>query len=256
MHRIFGQEQSNASNANSRLGFLRERRCLAPLAMNGDDFDDTLVTRSLSYYKIPKQLLKLSVLKLDGSQFDVHVAKNAKVEELKQTIEELFTSSPKEPEDKISWSQVWGHFCLCYEGRKLINDKASIESFGIKDGNQIQFIRHMSINCLSPRRKSKNHSGTCKRDSTLSRESNAYEESGQTNSDDTNEDDNQEQFKHSSYEDQEEIPLPEFKLANFLRGWLSYSRLWGTSKKVSEGRNPPSRFARHFLGGTPRMIRL
>ncbi|KAF5739080.1 hypothetical protein HS088_TW12G00278 [Tripterygium wilfordii] len=90
----------------------------------------------------------------------------------------------------------------------------------------------------------------------LSRESNAYEESGQTNSDDTNEDDNQEQFKHSSYEDQEEIPLPEFKLANFLRGWLSYSRLWGTSKKVSEGRNPPSRFARHFLGGTPRMIRL
>ncbi|GAA0139160.1 hypothetical protein LIER_00765 [Lithospermum erythrorhizon] len=31
---------------------------------------------------------------------------------------------------------VWRHFCLCYEGQKLINHKACIGSYGIKDGDQ------------------------------------------------------------------------------------------------------------------------
>ncbi|KAG9150937.1 hypothetical protein Leryth_003053 [Lithospermum erythrorhizon] len=42
-------------------------------------------------------------------------------------------------------SMVWRHCCLCCEGQKLINDKACIGSYGIKDGDQLQFIRHMTI---------------------------------------------------------------------------------------------------------------
>jgi len=34
-------------------------------------------------------------------------------------------------------SLVWGHFCLCYEGEKLIDDKAYIRVVGIKDGDQV-----------------------------------------------------------------------------------------------------------------------
>jgi U11/U12 small nuclear ribonucleoprotein SNRNP25 len=32
---------------------------------------------------------------------------------------------------------VWGHFCLCYNGEKLINDKACLRNFEIKDGDQV-----------------------------------------------------------------------------------------------------------------------
>ncbi|KAE9467748.1 hypothetical protein C3L33_00349, partial [Rhododendron williamsianum] len=96
--------------------------------------------RNLSYRKLPRQLLiELSVLKLDGSSFDVNVARNASIGELKQAVEEVFSFSPKSGEGNISWSHVWGHFCLCYEGKKLINDKVHIRRFGINDGDQVSF---------------------------------------------------------------------------------------------------------------------
>ncbi|KAI6689934.1 hypothetical protein NL676_026762 [Syzygium grande] len=62
-------------------------------------------------------------------------------------------------------------------------------------------------------------------------------------------------FKYNNCEDHE-IPMPEFRLAHFLGGWLSYSRLWGVKKKGSEAPRRASRFAMHCLGGGPGMIRL
>ncbi|KAF5932314.1 hypothetical protein HYC85_028485 [Camellia sinensis] len=94
---------------------------------------------SLSYHRLPQQLLNLSILKLDGSSFEVNVARNATIADLKQAVEEIFSLSQKDCEGKISWSHVWGHFCLCYEGQKLINDKVYIRNFGIKDGDQVSF---------------------------------------------------------------------------------------------------------------------
>uniref|UniRef100_A0A2N9FVE3 SNRNP25 ubiquitin-like domain-containing protein n=1 Tax=Fagus sylvatica TaxID=28930 RepID=A0A2N9FVE3_FAGSY len=92
-----------------------------------------LFSRYHQYSKLPQPLvLKLSVLKLDASLFDVFVSKNSTVAELKQAVEEVFASTAKE----ISWWHVWGHFCLCYNGDKLINDKACLRNFGIKDGDQ------------------------------------------------------------------------------------------------------------------------
>ena len=50
---------------------------------------------------------------------------------------------------------VWGHFCLCYNGEKLIffcdigekliNDKACLRNFEIKDGDQVcgYFLSHV-----------------------------------------------------------------------------------------------------------------
>lgn len=213
--------------------------------------------RSFSYCKLPEQLLKLSILKLDGSCFEVHVARSATVAELKEAVEEVFSLSPKEGQGKISWSHVWGHFCLCFDGQKLLNDKALIRNFGIKDGDQLKFIRHMSINHNPVERQSKNRNVARKRYSLPSSGSNDQEEEDQSFADEkfTNEYEDA-QFNNYNYDDQEEDSMPEFKLANFLRGWLSYSRLWGFSRKQSEGKTRPSRFARHCLGGGPRMIQL
>ncbi|KAG6517810.1 hypothetical protein ZIOFF_021209 [Zingiber officinale] len=95
---------------------------------------------SSSYFRLPSDgILRLSVLKLDGSSFDVRVARTASVRDLKDAVEDLF-SELREPEDgkgSISWSHVWGHFCLCYKEHKLTDDKACLKTFRINDGDQV-----------------------------------------------------------------------------------------------------------------------
>ncbi|XP_044485224.1 uncharacterized protein LOC123210804 isoform X2 [Mangifera indica] len=157
---------------------LVERRCVAPVTVKDDgghnlrhnhghgrDHDDLdfyeynddydyegSVGQKLTYARLPQTQLTLSVFKLDGSFFDVHVARNVTVAKLKEAIEEVFASSPRDGQGQISWMHVWGHFCLSYEGQKLVNDKARIRDLRIKDGDQLQFVRHMSIDYLHSKR--------------------------------------------------------------------------------------------------------
>ncbi|KAJ4718412.1 putative U11/U12 small nuclear ribonucleoprotein 25 kDa protein [Melia azedarach] len=149
---------------------LIERRCVAPLTLNDDDdlgdYEGSL--RKLSYLKLPQTRLKLSVLKLDGSLFDIYIDRNASVADLKQAIEEVFILSPREDQGTISWMHVWGHFCLCYDGQKLVNDKVHVRDLKIKDGDQLQFIRHMSLDYLHSKRRSKIRRGACQQNSMSS----------------------------------------------------------------------------------------
>ncbi|KAK4349144.1 hypothetical protein RND71_031899 [Anisodus tanguticus] len=82
------------------------------------------------YDKLPEEPLKLTILKLDGSSFDIEVARNGSVEDLKWTVIEAFSHC------KISWLHVWGHFCLSYCGTKLLSDDDLIGTYGIKDGDE------------------------------------------------------------------------------------------------------------------------
>ncbi|XP_038904272.1 U11/U12 small nuclear ribonucleoprotein 25 kDa protein-like isoform X2 [Benincasa hispida] len=137
-------------------------RCLAPPPTLDIDADFRALSRR-PYRLLPRQdLIDLFVLKLDGSVFGIRVSRNATVADLKRAIEEVFDSPGGSEHCKITWSLIWGHFCLCYEGEKLIDDKTCIRVFGIKDGDQLQFLRHMSINCLPVKRDGKNQSVSCK----------------------------------------------------------------------------------------------
>ncbi|KAL6334135.1 hypothetical protein AAG906_004566 [Vitis piasezkii] len=193
---------------------------------------------NLSYRKLSLDLYKLSILKLDGTSFDVQIARNAKVAELKQAIEEVFSLSTNEDEENISWSHVWGHFCLCYEGQKLVNDKAHIRDIGIQDGDQLQFIQHITTDRNSKKKQPKKESVACRQSQML------FAGSRQREGDGT--------------EDEEEIPMPEFKLAHFLKGWLPYSRARSMGRRGSEGRICSSRFGGRCLGVRcrPGIIRL
>ncbi|KAM3270224.1 hypothetical protein P3S67_029581 [Capsicum chacoense] len=91
------------------------------------------------YDKLPEEPLKLSILKLDGSSFDIEVPRNGSVEDLKQAVVEAFSHC------KISWLHVWGHFCLSYCGKNLLSDDDLIGTYGIKDGDELSFVRHVSI---------------------------------------------------------------------------------------------------------------
>ncbi|EXB67276.1 hypothetical protein L484_025757 [Morus notabilis] len=233
--RINGVLEARHNSNGSNLKVLIERRCLAPLTLNDD------VSR---YQKLPQlQHLKLSVLKLDGSVFEVQVVKSATVAELKSAIEEFFSSLPKEGQDKISWSLVWGHFCLCYEGQKLINDKSNIRNYGIKEGDQLQFIRHMSINYSPFKKRPKKENTSCKKDLLmLSSGSNACEESEQNGMNVGKE--------SKEIDKEEENGAAQFKMAHFLRGLLSYSKLRGFSRGGGSSdcrTSRPTRFALQFL---------
>ncbi|XP_055822280.1 uncharacterized protein LOC129890841 [Solanum dulcamara] len=97
------------------------------------------VAAPLLYDKLPEEPLKLSILKLDGSSFDIEVPRNGNVEDLKRAVIEAFSHC------KISWLHVWGHFCLSYGGQKLLSDDDLIGTYGIKDGDELSFVRHVAI---------------------------------------------------------------------------------------------------------------
>ncbi|ESQ53951.1 hypothetical protein EUTSA_v10026098mg [Eutrema salsugineum] len=93
--------------------------------------------RSFNYNQMPEEPIKLTVLKLDGSSF-------ATVGELKMAVEAAFSHLTITGPGKISWPHVWGQFCLSYEDQKLINEAEYLIELGIKDGDQLRFIRHIS----------------------------------------------------------------------------------------------------------------
>ncbi|XP_060216058.1 uncharacterized protein LOC132643604 [Lycium barbarum] len=106
---------------------------------------DSISRKSLYYNKLPEEPLKLTVLKLDDSSFDIKVARNGTVAELKQAVESAFSHLPKTEPGNVSWSHVWGHFCLSYDGRKLLTDSDLLGTYRIKDGDKLSFMRHVSI---------------------------------------------------------------------------------------------------------------
>ncbi|GLT85320.1 hypothetical protein SLE2022_035120 [Rubroshorea leprosula] len=123
----------------------------ASLALSPMEIMDGFSRNSFSYSRLPDEPIKLSVLKLDGSSFDVEVTKSATIADLKLAVQAVFSHVP----NKISWSHVWGHFCLSYEGQKLVTDTDHIKNYGINDGDQLHFIRHISISCNPTKKQAK-----------------------------------------------------------------------------------------------------
>ncbi|OUZ99866.1 hypothetical protein BVC80_9067g52 [Macleaya cordata] len=212
---------------------------------------EVVLNPSFSYRKLPQQhVLNLSVLKLDGSSFDVQVAKAASVAELKLAVEKVFIQTPINGQCQISWSHVWGHFCLCFESQKLLNDKANIRSFGIKDGDQICFMRHHSLNYSPVKKRFKNTSATCEQQIKSLSGFEACEEKMEKSGGHKG-DTQVESGEHHHFEDGgEDGDLgghPEFKLSHFFRGLQKYSRRWNGGRMKTEHKLRPSKYSGHFL---------
>ncbi|KAF3447104.1 hypothetical protein FNV43_RR12284 [Rhamnella rubrinervis] len=86
-----------------RVSIERPRRSLT-LPMSPLLIIDGLSRKSSSYSKLPDEPINLSVVKLDGSFFDVQVTKTATVAQLKQAVEAVFSHMPQNGPGKISWS--------------------------------------------------------------------------------------------------------------------------------------------------------
>ncbi|KAJ0984378.1 hypothetical protein J5N97_002734 [Dioscorea zingiberensis] len=208
--------------------------------------------RSFSYHLLPERRLRLTVLKLNDTTFDVRIARTASIGELKMAVEEVFDRPAEEGGVDISWSHVWGHFCLCYGDNKLIDDKALLRNFGIKDGDQLRFIRHLSsnINVVKKRPRPKKHAKVSGQHMLLltvpEREGDHLKDQWEDNSGPEREGDNlKDQLADDrgpgQYEDEnsnsdgEEINLighSEFRFTDWLRRWLSCTGLHQSYRKT------------------------
>ncbi|KAI5662066.1 hypothetical protein M9H77_21389 [Catharanthus roseus] len=100
---------------------------------------DTLISLELG------SAMRISVLKLDGSSFDVAVMNSATVKDLKLTVAKKVNEmeQSKMGHRQISWRHVWENFCLLYHNEKLLDDNAGLQNYGIKNNSQVQFISYV-----------------------------------------------------------------------------------------------------------------
>ncbi|KAG7031799.1 hypothetical protein SDJN02_05840, partial [Cucurbita argyrosperma subsp. argyrosperma] len=167
------------------------------------------------YRQLPHQPLELSVLKLDGSCFDIRVKRSATVAELKGAVE-----------------------------AKLIDDTGYIAKLGIKDGDQLQFVRHVTTGYNVIRKQSKKGQVSPKlhnRTSSLSRNYDQDDiESGRIQHHGNNQ-----LFKHH-----------EPKMVVFLGGWFSHIKLASAGKTCIESLVRSSGTQHSLVHGFKNLIQL
>ncbi|PWA52378.1 hypothetical protein CTI12_AA455390 [Artemisia annua] len=93
---------------------------------------DTLISLELG------SAMRVSVLKLDQTSFDVAVMNSATVKDLKLAIKKKVNEmeQSKMGHRHISWKHVWRNFCLSYHNEKLLNDDAVLQDYGIRNHSQ------------------------------------------------------------------------------------------------------------------------
>ncbi|KAI4316337.1 hypothetical protein L6164_024325 [Bauhinia variegata] len=209
---------------------------------------DGIFFRKSSYNKLPSEPLRLSVLKLNGSSFDIEVAKTATIAELKDAVEVAFSHMPQKGPGKISWHHVWGQFCLCYDGQKLITESDHLRNYGIKDGDQLRFIRHVSSDFSTRKRRLKKRVVVSKQQRMSQVRS--YQQKKHVKDDGSDGIDLQNQ-----HEDGDGDPENRLTGSGFFGGlFFSYTRLAIVRRVRTGGRISPTRIARRLLGSFRKMV--
>ncbi|XP_020985495.2 uncharacterized protein LOC107463189 isoform X2 [Arachis duranensis] len=212
------------------------------LMIDVEDRSSIVATKTFSYNKLPSEPFTLSILKLDGSCFHVEVAKTATVAELNRAVEAVFSHTPQKWPEEIPWAHVWGQFCLCYEGRKLVIETTYLRDYGIKDGDQLRFIRHVPNTCLQ-RKRLKKRVVNLKIKRRSSSKANRYQQKlGCGGDDDIGFD--------------EEYLVGKERLTGFLGGLFSYNRMAVAERARTESRVCPSSIAEGILGSFRKIRRM
>ncbi|KAH1203554.1 hypothetical protein AAZX31_17G198600 [Glycine max] len=216
--------------------------------------DGIFARKSFFYDRLPSQPLRLTVLKLDGSCFHIQVSKTATVAELKDAVEAVFSHVPHKGPAKISWAHVWGQFCLCYDGQKLVTEKDNLRNYGIKDGDQLRFIRHVTNNCCVQRKRLKKRVVYLKQHRRSS-QVDGYQPKGNCDDDEIGSDDeatDNGKIKHHIEEEEEEEREEECvgknKLAGFLGELFSYTPLAVVRRTRTKSKIWPTTMPKCLLG--------
>lgn len=224
-------EQLEEGNYSPRISFQRSGSLSCPIPYF---VIDSLSRKSFSYNKLPQEPLKLTVIKLDGSSFDVEVAKTGTVAQLKRAVESAFSHLPKRGPKKISWPFVWGHFCLTYDGQKLLTDTDDIGIYGIKDGDKLQFARHLSISYNMVKERSKEEDPDLDEPSVSENFEGRQLYSEKDISCNERDLENQQGVYGDDDKDKGLDTNCRYKLLHLFRGWFSYRKLPSSYARVEE----------------------
>ncbi|XP_021738778.1 uncharacterized protein LOC110705225 [Chenopodium quinoa] len=188
--------------------------------------------KSFSYDKLSQAPIHLTIFKLDGSSFGIEVIKMATISDLKQAVESYFSNLPTAETGKISWRHVWTQFCLSYRGQKLLIDSEYIRNYGVRDGDELRFVRHVSIayNLIKKRsRKRIEASKPCTTTENKEEEISKVEEAF----------DDQENL---SCQVEDNSSRSESMLSHLFRGWFLYSRVSNNDQLKFRGQADRSRW--------------
>ncbi|XP_020517336.1 U11/U12 small nuclear ribonucleoprotein 25 kDa protein isoform X1 [Amborella trichopoda] len=93
---------------------------------------DTLISLEMG------SAMKIIVVKMDNTSFDVAVMNTATLKDLKLAI----VKKTNEMEQgqmghrHISWRHVWSNFCLSHHNEKLLDDNSILHDFGVRNNSQ------------------------------------------------------------------------------------------------------------------------
>ncbi|KAJ6745427.1 U11/U12 SMALL NUCLEAR RIBONUCLEOPROTEIN 25 KDA PROTEIN [Salix koriyanagi] len=202
-------------------------------------FSNITKTLFYSYNKLPEEPLRLSVLKLDASSFEIEVMKKGR--------------------ERSHGRMCGGIFACVMVIRKLLMETDYIKNYGIRDGDQLQFIRHVSGNySLKKKHSLKKIAGSesPKMCSSLSPSNRSEEEKEQDYKEDEGSDDLENGSCQHFHDKNDGIVIQDEARWNcFFRQWYMYSRLSTTDRKIG-WKTSPSRSACGFLGSIRRILQL
>ncbi|KAF0890965.1 hypothetical protein E2562_005077 [Oryza meyeriana var. granulata] len=93
---------------------------------------DTLINLELG------SAMRITVVKLDGTSFDVAVLNTATVKDLKMAIRKKINEIEQQQmgHRHISWKHIWDNYCLTHQTEKLIDDNSVLSSHGIRNNSK------------------------------------------------------------------------------------------------------------------------
>ncbi|XP_043688368.1 U11/U12 small nuclear ribonucleoprotein 25 kDa protein-like isoform X2 [Telopea speciosissima] len=135
---VVGYNSSNVKKARlqSMLSALLNDPTLADVPKKPTLADvDTLMNLELG------SAMRISIVKMDNTTFDVAVLNSATVKDLKLAIK-MKTNDMEQSQlghRHISWRHIWANYCLSHNNEKLIDDNALLQDFGIRNNSQLAF---------------------------------------------------------------------------------------------------------------------
>ncbi|OMO87316.1 U11/U12 small nuclear ribonucleoprotein 25 kDa protein-like protein [Corchorus capsularis] len=148
----YNSENVKKAKLHSTLAALLDDPILADVPRKPTLSDvDTLISLEMG------SAMRISILKLDGTSFDVAVMNSATVKDLKLAIKKKVTEleQSKMGHRHISWRHVWSNFCLAHHNEKLLDDQAALQDFGVRNNSQVQFLPYVVSKVSGSHSKSK-----------------------------------------------------------------------------------------------------
>ncbi|KAL2895436.1 U11/U12 small nuclear ribonucleoprotein 25 kDa protein [Bienertia sinuspersici] len=133
----YNNEKVKKARLNSTLAALLDDPILSDVPKKPSLSDvDTLISLELG------SAMRITVLKLDSTSFDVVVMNTATVKDLKVAIKKKVNEMEQTQmgHRHISWKHVWANYCLLFHNEKLLNEGVALQDFGIRNNSQVKFI--------------------------------------------------------------------------------------------------------------------